>query len=197
MSLNSACSPALSRRRSGVTLRPSAWQREHSSTNFTSPASMAGLGSPSARGGFANGSSTRAGGVGTAPPPSLKAMMRLVFSYLTTALLGGIGPFGDAGAAVAHLHGDVLLAVDRIGHRRRHDVAAGLDDLEHLAGVGRVHPQPAAAAALEHEIARGRHHAAVVAAHAARGLVLPDDLSGRPDPRRGSARAPASPGARP
>ena len=49
---------------------------------------------------------------------------------------------------------------------------------KHLAGVGRVHPQFAAAAALEHEISGRRHHAAVVAADAGRGFVLPHGLAG-------------------
>ena len=123
MSLNSACSPALSRRRSGVMLRPSAWQREHSSTNLTSPASMAALLAVCARR-LLERLLERAGGVGTAPPPSFKAMMRLVFWILQRRAARRDGAVGDAGAAVADLHGDVLLAVHRIGRRRRHDVAA-------------------------------------------------------------------------
>jgi hypothetical protein len=94
----------------------------------------------------------------------------LVFSNFMVAL---------ACAAVAHLHGDILLTAHRISGWRRHDVAARVDDREDLARVGRVHPQSAAAAALEHEIAAGGHDTAVIAAHAARSLVLPDDFLGR------------------
>ena len=56
-----------------------------------SPASTAAL-LAVCSGGFSNGSATRAGGVGTAAPPSLRAMMRLVFSNFTVALEGGTGP---------------------------------------------------------------------------------------------------------
>src|SRR5208282_700491 len=91
MSLKAACRPVLSLRKSGVVLGPKTWQREHSSMNLISPALMlAAL--AVCGGGSGIGASMRSGGVGTAPPPSLNAMMRLVFWYLSAALLGGIGP---------------------------------------------------------------------------------------------------------
>src|SRR5450631_1189038 len=83
-------------------------------------------------------------------------------------------PDGDGRSAIARLNGDELLAVDQIRHGCRHDVAAGLDGLQYLAGVGGVDPQFPAAAALEHKIPRRGHHAAVVTANAAGSLLFPD-----------------------
>ena len=77
-------------------------------------------------------------------------------------------------AAIADLDGDILLAVDRIGYRRGHDVAAGLDLRQHLSSVGGVDPELAAAAALEHQIASGAHYAAVIAADAGRRFMFPN-----------------------
>src|SRR3989442_1303429 len=62
--------------------------------------------------------------------------------------------------------------------RRSHDVAAGMDHFEHLAGVRGVHPEAAAAAALKYQIAGRGHDSAVVAANARRSFVLPDDFLG-------------------
>jgi hypothetical protein len=70
---------------------PNAWQREHSVAKVASPASISVF-EAFCSGGFSKGSSTRAGGGGTAPPPSFRAMTRLVFSYLFMALFGGAGP---------------------------------------------------------------------------------------------------------
>ena len=46
----------------------------------------------------------------------------------------------DGGAAVAHLNRNILLAIDRVGHRRGHDVAPGIQNLEYFARVGRIDP---------------------------------------------------------
>src|ERR1022692_5077232 len=81
---------------------------------------------------------------------------------------------GNRRTAVADLNGDVLLAIDRVGDRRGHDVAAGLDGFQDLAGVGRIHPELAAAATLKDEIAGRRENAAVVTADSRRGFMLPD-----------------------
>src|SRR5271165_2867202 len=89
---------------------------------------------------------------------------------------GWDGSHRDRAAAVAHLDRDILLAVDRVGHRRCHDVASGLDYFQYLAGIRRINPQLAAAAALENQISARRHHAAVVAANSRRSFVFPDNV---------------------
>src|SRR6478672_3561231 len=71
----------------------------------------------------------------------------------------------DIRAAVSDLNGHILFAIDRIGHRCRHDVTAGLDRFQHLAGVSSVHPQLAAAATLKHQVGGGAQYAAVVSPH--------------------------------
>src|SRR3569832_1655355 len=91
MSLNAACRPGDRLRRSGVALWPRTWQREHSWTILVSPAWMLSLLAVS-WGGFWICASEYGGGAGTAGPPNLKAMMRLVFRYFVAALLGGMAP---------------------------------------------------------------------------------------------------------
>jgi hypothetical protein len=76
-------------RRSGVMLGPKTWHREHCSMNLISPCLISAALAVFS-GGLGKSSSLRAGGFGTSPPSSFKAMMRLTFWYLAAALLGGI-----------------------------------------------------------------------------------------------------------
>ncbi|MFO1265419.1 MAG: hypothetical protein U1F67_00610, partial [Rubrivivax sp.] len=80
-----------------------------------------------------------------------------------------------AATAEARHHGDILLAVDRIAHRRGHDRAARFDVRE-LPAVGRgVGVQETGRVAAEHEPAGGGHHAAIPEVHPRLG---PDDAPG-------------------
>src|SRR5271154_4245598 len=42
---------------------------------------------------------------------------------------------GNVSPAIANLNGDILLAINRVSDRRCHDVASGLNRLQHLAAV--------------------------------------------------------------
>src|ERR1039457_1495882 len=108
MSLKAACSPASSRRRSGVVDRPSVWQREHSSMNLISPALMAAAVTVCA-GGFANGSLARAGGVGghlAAAKFESDDAVGVLIGHRGAARRNG--PFRDGSAAIADLNRDIL-----------------------------------------------------------------------------------------
>ena len=130
-------------------LGPKTWHREHCSMNLISPCLISAALAVFS-GGLGKGSSLRAGGFGTSPPPSLKAIMRLTFWYLAAALLEWDRVARDVRATIPDLDGHILFAIDRIGHWCRHDVAAGLDRFQHLAGVSSVHPELPAASTLKH-----------------------------------------------
>ena len=83
-------------------------------------------------------------------------------------------PYSDRRTTVTRLHGNKLHTIDGVGHRRRHDVAAGLDDLQHFSRVGGVNPQFTVTAALKYQVASGAHDATIVTAHAEGSFMLPD-----------------------
>src|SRR6185437_16973015 len=69
---------------------------------------------------------------------------------------------------------DVLLAVDHVGDARRIDAGAAVELPQLLAGARVVGLVPAVRLAVEHDVTRGREHAAD---QRLRRLVLPCDLA--------------------
>src|SRR3546814_19680648 len=79
------------------------------------------------------------------------------------------------GAALARLEGDILDAVHAEGRWRADDPRLHVEVEQLLAGIGGIGAEAAGAGALEDEVARGRHRAAVP-----RGGIVdrPCDLAG-------------------
>ena len=89
-------------------------------------------------------------------------------------------------AAVAGDDGDVLHAVHRVGHGRRHHGTAERDRGQFLAAVGRVGVEVAVGVALEHEAAGGGEHPAIEARRSRRLPQHPmlGDAPGTQEPAR-------------